>query len=118
MNRNISTYISFLDTNDWSLFQRSQPATWSDPFWNTTQISGNIADVLSGDIGDVQSSDLDAYDPAFEADLNSFTDTSGTTEDYWFTSSGQTVPDVNNNSADPEPKNQLLNLIKQHELTK
>jgi hypothetical protein len=63
---------------------------------------------------------LDVYDPAFEEDLNTFTDTSGTwaEEDFWFTTSGQTAPDAAHNSADAEPKTQLLNLIKQRELTK
>jgi len=122
-NRNVSAYISFLDGNDWSIFQRSQPATWSDPFWQHTQNSGDIADILSGDIVDAQTSGLDVYDPTFEEDLNSFSDTSGTTEDYWFTTSGQlpaeqTASDVDHNAATPEPKTQLLNLIKQRELTK
>jgi hypothetical protein len=81
-NRNMSAYISFLDGNDWSIFQWSQPATWSDPFWQGNQNSGDIADMLSGDSVDAQTSGLDVYDPAFEEDLNSFTDTSGTTEDY------------------------------------
>ena len=78
----MSAYISFLDGNDWSNFQWSQPATWSDPFWQHIQNSGDIADMLSGDIVDAQSSGLDVYDPTFEADLNSFTDASGATEEY------------------------------------
>ena len=49
MSRDMNSYISFLNSNDWSVFHRSQPATWVDPFWQNQQISGDIADVLSDD---------------------------------------------------------------------
>jgi hypothetical protein len=77
-NRDMNSYISFLNNNDWSMFQRSQLSTWGDPFWPSNQISGDIADMLSGDVVDAELSGLDVYDPAFEEDLNTFTDTSGT----------------------------------------
>jgi len=94
MNRDMNTYIGFLNNTDWSVFHWSQPATWSDPFWQSNQISWDIADILSGDVTTSDSSWLDVYDPAFEQDLNTFTDASATgTEDFWFTTSGQTVSD-------------------------
>jgi len=81
MNRDINSYISFLNDNDRSSFHRSQPTTWSDPFRENNQISGNIADIL-GETPDPELSGLDVYDPAFEQDLNEFSDPSlsGTTE--------------------------------------
>ena len=49
MNQEVNTYIDFLNATDWSVFQRSQPATWVDPFWKNEQISGDIADMFSDD---------------------------------------------------------------------
>lgn len=118
MNRDMNSYISFLNTNDWSLFHRSQPATWADPFRPNNQASGDIADIFSDDTMDSQLSGLDVYDPIFEKDLNEFTDGSGTTEeDFWFTADGQTPSDTHE-SADNTSKSDLLKRIKQHELTK
>lgn len=81
-NRDTNAYISFLNNNDRSLFHRSQLATWTDPFW-PSQGSGAIADMFSGATIDAELSGLDVYDPAFEQDLNSVTDTSvsGTIEE-------------------------------------
>ncbi len=50
MNRNTSTYVDFLNNNNWSVFHWSQPATWGDPFWPNKQYSGGIADVVSLDV--------------------------------------------------------------------
>jgi hypothetical protein len=84
MDWNLDTYVAFLNSNDWSVFHRSQPATWSDPFWSSKQISGDIADMFSKDTTDAESSGLDVYDPTFEQDLNQLSDgsLSGTTEDF------------------------------------
>jgi hypothetical protein len=117
MNRNTSAYIDFLNTIDWSVFHRSEPATWVDPFWKNNQISGNIADLLTWDAMDTQLSGLDVYDPAFEEDLNTFTDGSGTTEDYGFTTSGQAIPDASVSSGSTS-QSELLDLIKARELAK
>lgn len=76
MDRKMGNYVSFLNSNDWSVFHLSQPATWSDPFWPNNQISGDIADILSGDTMNTELSGLDVYDPAFEEDLNEFSDPS------------------------------------------
>jgi len=114
MNRNISEYINFLDTNDWSLFHLSQPATWADPFWPNSQISGDIADILSDDTTNAELSGLDVYDPSFEEDLNAISDDSfsGTTEEgFGFTSDTET-----GETPDTTSKSELLNLIKQREL--
>jgi hypothetical protein len=37
--------------------------------------------MLSGDVVDAELSGLDVYDPTFEEDLNTFTDTAGTGEE-------------------------------------
>jgi len=116
MNRNMNAYIGFLNTNDWSVFHWSQLSTWADPFW-PHQLSGSISDILSGDVTDSTTSWLDVYDPAFEQDLNTFSDTSGTTEDYGFTTGEQTTSD-NGTSSGTDSKSSLLNLIKQRELAK
>lgn len=92
MNRDMGAYITFLNGNDWSVFHASQPATWSDPFWPNNHLSGNISDILSNDAGTSISSWLDVYDPAFEEDLNTITDSSlsgATGEDFWFTTNWQ-----------------------------
>ena len=51
-NRDINMYISFLNSNDWSVSQLSQPANWSDSFWPKIQSSSGISDMLSGDAAD------------------------------------------------------------------
>ena len=51
MGRDMGSYITFLNSNDWSIFHRSQPATWSDPFWPNSNLSGNISDILANDAG-------------------------------------------------------------------
>lgn len=115
MHRDMGAYISFLNSNDRSIFHWSQPATWADPFWpNIQQTTGDISDILSDDSLDAELSGLDAYDPMFEEDLNAIADgsLSGEEEDFWFTADGQTTT---NESAS---KSDLLNLIKQRELTK
>jgi len=84
MNRDMNAYVSFLNSNDWSVFHWSQPATWGDPFWSH-QNSGNIADMFLDSTVDAQLSGLDVYDPALEEDLNTITDTSlydSTGEDF------------------------------------
>ena len=117
MGRDMNLYIGFLNSNDRSVFHRSQPATWVDPFWQNKQISGDIADILSGDANS-ETSWLDVYDPAFEQDLNAFTDGSGTaTENYGFTTTGQTGSGTHD-SADTTSQSQLLDLIKNRELAK
>ena len=118
MDRNMWKYVSFLNDNDRSLFHFSQPATWSAPFWPTTQISGDIADILSGDALDAEMSGLDVYDPAFEDEFNTLPETwlSWEEEWFWFTTDGQTSD--TQESADDASQSELFNLIKQHELTK
>lgn len=119
MNRDVNGYISFLNSNDWSLFHRSQPSTWVDPFWPHQQISGDIADILDDTTG-TELSGLDVYDPMFEEDLNAISDDSlsGTTEEgFGFVSDEQTPSDVQT-STDTDSKSSLLNLIKQRELQK
>ena len=124
MDRNLNGYIQFLDNEDWSVFSRSQPATWNEPFRPNKQISGDIADMLSGDSVDADLSWLDVYDPTFEQDFNDSTGSfaSGTEVDYWFTISWQSSSDTST-STPPNwslswSKSQLLNLIKQRELNK
>lgn len=46
MDWNMNSYVTFLNTNDWSMFQWSQPATWTDPFWPNTTTSDTISDML------------------------------------------------------------------------
>lgn len=119
MDRNLGEYIDLLNTNDWSVFHRSQPATRADPFWPDTQkTTGDIADILSGDALDAEMSGLDVYDPAFEDEFNTLPETwlSWEEEWFWFTTDGQTSD--TQESADDASQSELLNLIKQHELTK
>lgn len=71
MNRSTDAYISFLNTNDWSVFHLSQPATWVDPFWPNTQTTGDISDGLGADTIDAELSGLDVNEAAFE---DEFTD--------------------------------------------
>lgn len=76
MHRNMNSYVLFLDSTDRSVFHRSQPATWADPFWpNIQQTTGDIADILSGDALDAEMSGLDVYDPAFEDEFNTLPET-------------------------------------------
>ncbi|HBB04269.1 TPA: hypothetical protein DCZ39_05255 [Patescibacteria group bacterium] len=84
MDWHMGEYVSFLNTNDWSIFHLSQPATWVDPFWPNKQISGDIADILSSDSVSAETSGLDVYDPSFEQDFNTITDSSlsGTDESF------------------------------------
>jgi len=85
MHRDMGAYISFLNSNDRSIFHWSQPATWADPFWpNIQQTTGDISDILSDDSLDAELSGLDAYDPMFEEDLNAIADgsLSGEEEDF------------------------------------
>lgn len=110
-NRDINAYITFLNSNDGSVFHWSQPATRSDPFWPNIQNSGNIADIFSGDTTDSIASWLDVYDPSFEQDLNTITDSSlsgSTEEDYWFTSDQQTTGTTPNTSTETISKLELL----------
>ena len=120
-NRDVYTYIDSLNATDWSVFHRSQPATWTDPFWTNKQISGDIAGILStsGDNLSTDSSGLDAYDPALEQDLNTITDTSlsGDEKDYGFVTSGQ-ITSTTGVSSGTTSKAALLNVIKQRELKK
>lgn len=118
MNRNTSTYVDFLNNNNWSVFHWSQPATWGDPFWPNKQYSGGIADVVSLDVLNSEDSWLNVYDATFEQDLNAIADgsVSGTNEDFWFTADGQTSSTVEISGADA--KAQLLNIIKKSELNK
>ena len=117
MHRNVGAYITFLNSNDWTIFHRSQPATWTEPFWSTHQLSGDIADILSdGIINTVNTwtTGLDVYDPALEQDLNTITDTSlsGTSgQDFWFTTDGQTTGATT--SSGSTSKSALLNALKQ-----
>lgn len=113
MDRHMGEYVGFLNTNDWSVFHWSQPASWCDPFWPDKQFSGDIADIFSGDAADAGTSGLDVYDPAFEQDFNATPDSSlsGADETFWFTADGQT-------SSDTTSKIQLLKMIKQRELAK
>ena len=117
INRDMNAYISFLNNNDRSVFHWSQVSTWGDPFRPNKQISGDIADILSGDALDPELSGLDVYDPAFEEDLNAFSNLSlsGSEEDYGFTATGQTDTET---SSDADSKSSLLDLIKQRELQK
>ncbi len=72
MHRDTTAYISFLNTTDRSVFHRSQPATWTDPFWSQ-QSSGAIADMFSGDTEDMEIDDMFS-DDTLDTEL------SGTTE--------------------------------------
>ena len=117
MHRSVRGYITFLNSNDWTIFHRSQPATWTEPFWSTHQLSGDIADILSGDIVntvDTWTTGLDVYDPALEQDLNTVTDTSlsgASGQDFWFTTDGQTTGATT--SSWSTSKSALLNALKQ-----
>ena len=120
MNRDAVGYIRFLDANDRSIFHRSQPATWSDPFWPNSQTTGDIADILSN--GTVttgslpsDSSWLDVFDPSFEQDLNavadgSLSDSSGSGTDFWFVNPDKTTP-VTQTWGETTPKDQILNVL-------
>jgi len=97
MNWNMNAYISFLNTTDWSVFHWSQTATRGDPFWpSTAQLSGDIADILSDDAVETEFSGLDVYDPAFEEDLNTITDSSLSGDEgiYGFSTSGEVTSDT------------------------
>jgi hypothetical protein len=119
VHRNTNTYISFLNTTDWSVFHRSQLSTWVDPFWPIPQQNtGDIIDELSDDSLDAELSGLDVYDPAFEQELNDITNDILTgDEDFGFTTDGQNITGTHE-SADTSSKSELLRLIQQRELTK
>lgn len=116
MRRDINGYIAFLNINDWSTFHRSQPATRSDPFRPGSTSSGDIADILSEEELDAEMSGLDVYDPAFEQEFNELSDDSlSNEEDFGFTADWQTTDATASGTAS---KSELLNLIKERELTK
>jgi hypothetical protein len=62
---------------------------------------------------------LDVFDPAFEEEFNDLSagSLSGAEEDYWFTTDEQKNMDTQTWS-ETTSKSELLNLIKQRELTK
>lgn len=113
-----------MNTSNWSSFVVSQPATWTVPFWSHASLSGDINDMLSDDSLESELSGLDVYDPALEAELNAFTDptlSGNVDEDFGFTTTGETHNSADASSSDvtsSTSKAQLLNLIKQRELTK
>jgi len=120
MNRKVSSYVSFLNSTDWRSFSIStlRPS-------NTT---GSITDILSGTTVQSGTSGLNVYDPTFESDLNNLSgediSNGGDTQEVGFgfvqdTSSWSNVSDTPTNDASgASSKEQLLNLIKQHELNK
>lgn len=114
-NRDINSYISFLNSNDWSIFHWSQPATWGDPFWPTNQNSGGIADILSDDIVDVLDPNFSGAntDPAFEQDSTLMTDSSW--ENFWFTTSWEAVSNTETSSGKTSTA-ELLNVIQKSKL--
>lgn len=75
-HRDINGYISFLNTTDWSVFHRSQPATWADPFWPHQDTEVSLEDMLSDEELEAEITNLDVYDPTFEDELNTLSDTS------------------------------------------
>ena len=120
---NIWTYVDFLNTNDRSSLRWSESASWTDVLWPTNQTSDDISDILADD---TSMSGLDVYDPAFEDELNEFSESSlSGEEDFWFTTETTTTSETHNSSEDSSSsdtsitsKTELLNLIKQRELTK
>lgn len=66
-HRDINGYISFLNTTDWSVFHRSQPATRADPFWPSPDAEVSIEDMLDTE-EDVDI--LNAFDPTMEDELD------------------------------------------------
>ena len=76
MKWDVNAYISFLNTNDRSVFHRSEPATWTDPFWPHQTSATSIDDLLSDEEIETGISGLDVYDPAFEEDLNALPESS------------------------------------------
>lgn len=117
-DRQIWTYINFLNTHDGESFRWYNPVTWGQSFW-PNKASDNISETLSWDTDDNSNSDLDVYDPAFEEDLNEFSDDtySWTSEaDYGFTTEAQ--GSATGNASGTDSQSTLLDLIKQRELTK
>ncbi len=119
MNRDANSYVTFLNDHDWLSFQWSQPATWTDPFWPNENTSDTISDMFTWDQIDSEMSGLDVFDPAFEEDFNDATawSLSGAEEDFWFTTDEQKNTNAQTWS-ETTSKSELLNLIKQRELTK
>jgi len=120
MNRSVGWYVGFLNSNDWTALHWSQPANRADSFWPNNALSGVVADTTSSDIADMFSgedvpvSGLDVYDPAFEQDMNTITDSllSGTSEEpFWFVASGANTP------AETTSKSELLNVLQKSKLT-
>ncbi len=117
--RNLTTYVEFLNAHDWSQNQSTQHGAWIDLFWPNQQQSTDLADMLLDDSLDTPSSGLDVYDPAMEKELNTLIDSSmsGATsnEPFGFTTGTQSASDTSL-STDKDSKAELYNLIKQHEL--
>lgn len=108
MKWDMNGYIKFLDANDRSLFHRSQPATWADPFWPHKSVDVGIDEELSDEEIEDEMSGLDVYDPTFEEDLNVLPDDeTATEENFGFTT--ETKKSTGSTST-------LRDLIKQHEL--
>lgn len=118
MNRSTDAYISFLNTNDWSVFRLSQPATWVDPFWPNIQTTGDLSDMLDADTLDAELSGLDVNEAALE---DEFTDGSlSGDEDFWFTTDATTSSDTTATKDTSSTTNAMqdLQILKQRELTK
>jgi len=108
MKRDVNGYISFLNANDRSVFHRSQPATWADPFWPEQHADIGIEDMLTDKELEDEISGLDVYDPAFENEFAtlSTSDSLDEEEDFGF------VADETHNSA-PQKDSTLQQLIEQ-----
>jgi len=111
MKWDMNGYIKFLDSTDRSVFHRSQPATWADPFWPHKSVDTSIDAALTDEEIEDEMSWLDVYDPAFEEDLNVLPDSStpATEEDFGFTTESNKATWSTSTST-------LRNLIKQREL--
>lgn len=114
----ISTYVQFLNANDWSVISFSHPNSRVTLFWPTTNVSGDIADILDPSVDSPQTG-LDVYDPAMEEELNMLLQDSLSGDQQeafgftWGSTSSDSAPSASTNS-----KAELYNLIQQHELQK
>ncbi len=122
---NAGSYISFLNTRDRNEARGNlsvaHPASFGYMFRGSGSVENTGIDILSGELltGDLlswaNSTWLDAYDPSLEEDLTNMTGDDVDESGFGFKDASNTSTSTDTTTSSQD---QLLNLIKKHELNK